>query len=539
VGGHTTPTVRDVVLDVLRRLDMRTIFGNPGSTEIPFLTGLPDDIDFVLGLHEGSVVGMASGYALARGKPTFVNLHTAAGLGNAVNAIVGARDNRVPLVVVVGQQDRRQLARAPFLTGRSLERLAGDYPVWTTQPAHPQDVPAAIARAWLEASASRGPALVVVPMGDWEEPADLDGTAAGTPARVLHARAVDEAAVAELAAVLAEASSPALVVGAGADSAEGWAGTTALAETLACPVWQEPFGSRAGFPQDHVLFAGHLPWSRAGMREALAPHDVVVAVGAPAFRLYIFDPGPPVNPGTRVLVVGDDLDELHRSSAELALAAAPGPACHALAARLPARGPLPAEPLHRAPAPPAPPAPGEPLRACHVLAALAERLPADAILMEEAPSTRPELLETIPARAPLGFLSVANGALGFGLAGSIGLRLGQRERPVVAVLGDGASMYAIQSLWSAAQYGVGVVLIVLANGGYRVMDQLARDTGRPGAWPAFDAIDFVSVAAGLGVEALGVATHDELLAAFDAHVPTAGSRTAPLLVEVKLAPDLV
>ncbi len=134
-------TVRDAVLDLMRRLDLTTIFGNPGSTEIPFLTGLPDDFRFVLGLHEGVVVGMANGYALARGKPAFVNLHTAPGLGNAVNALVCARDNRVPLVVVVGQQDRRQLARSPFLTGRSLERLAGDYPVWTTQPACAQDVP--------------------------------------------------------------------------------------------------------------------------------------------------------------------------------------------------------------------------------------------------------------------------------------------------------------------------------------------------------------------------------------------------------------
>ena len=124
----------------------------------------------MLGLHEGAVVGMASGYALGTGRPAFVNLHTAAGLGNAVNAIVCARDNRVPIVIVVGQQDHRQLALGPFLTGRNLERLAGDYPVWSTLPAHASEVPGAIARAWHEATVGRGPALVVVPMGDWEEP---------------------------------------------------------------------------------------------------------------------------------------------------------------------------------------------------------------------------------------------------------------------------------------------------------------------------------------------------------------------------------
>ena len=104
-----TDTVRDATLDVMRRYGMTTIFGNPGSTEVPFLTDLPADIEFVLALHEGSAVGIASGYAIARGEPAFVNLHTAPGLGNAINAIANARDSRAPLVVVVGQQDRRQL----------------------------------------------------------------------------------------------------------------------------------------------------------------------------------------------------------------------------------------------------------------------------------------------------------------------------------------------------------------------------------------------------------------------------------------------
>ena len=122
-------TVRDATFDVFRRLGLTTIFANPGSTEVPFLTGLPDDIRFVLALHEGSVVGIATGWAIAGDRPALVNLHTTAGLGNAVGALATARVNRAPLVVLVGQQDRRHLALEPFLTGR-LEGLAGDYPVW-------------------------------------------------------------------------------------------------------------------------------------------------------------------------------------------------------------------------------------------------------------------------------------------------------------------------------------------------------------------------------------------------------------------------
>src|ERR1700759_4068663 len=134
-----TATVRDAVFEVMRSRDMTTIFGNPGSTEIPFLVDVPEDIEFVMGLHEGAVVGMATGYALAREQPAFVNLHTAPGLGNAVNALANARDLQAPLVVVVGQQDPRQLPLNPFLTGRALEQLAGEYPVWSHLPPRPQD----------------------------------------------------------------------------------------------------------------------------------------------------------------------------------------------------------------------------------------------------------------------------------------------------------------------------------------------------------------------------------------------------------------
>jgi len=162
-------TVRTATFDVLRRLELTTIFSNPGSTEVPFLAGLPEDLRFVLGLHEGSVVAMAAGHAIARGTPSLALLHSTPGLGNAVAALATARANRAPLVVIVGQQDRRHLAQEPFLAGR-LHGLAGDYPVWVDQPVRAQDVPGAIVRAYHEAATARGPAIVIVPMDDWTAP---------------------------------------------------------------------------------------------------------------------------------------------------------------------------------------------------------------------------------------------------------------------------------------------------------------------------------------------------------------------------------
>ena len=124
----------------------------------------------MLALHEGSVVAMAAGYALGRGAPALVLLHCTPGFGNAVAALATARLNRAPLVIIVGQQDRRHLALDPFLAGK-LDGLAGEYPVWTDQPARAQDVPGAIVRAYHEAATARGPAIVIVPMDDWTAPA--------------------------------------------------------------------------------------------------------------------------------------------------------------------------------------------------------------------------------------------------------------------------------------------------------------------------------------------------------------------------------
>src|SRR5918995_5187663 len=151
-----TRTVRDATFDVFRRRGLTTLFANPGSTEVPFLAGLPDDLRFVLALHEGSVIGLATGFAIGRGEPALALLHTTAGLGNAVGAIATARVNRAPIVILVGQQDRRHLVFEPFLAGR-LAGLAGDYPVWVDQPVRPQDVPGAIGRACNEAATARGP----------------------------------------------------------------------------------------------------------------------------------------------------------------------------------------------------------------------------------------------------------------------------------------------------------------------------------------------------------------------------------------------
>ena len=242
--------------------------------------------------------------------------------------------NRAPLVVIVGQQDRRHLAHEPFLAGR-LHGLAGDYPVWVDQPVRPQDLPGAISRAYHEAATGRGPAVVIAPMDDWAEPAGDPGDQAAAGS-VVRASAAAPEAVDALAAMLAGAERPAIVVGSGADEAATWASLVQIAEGIGAPVWQESFGARAGFPHDHPQFAGHLPADRARLRATLEPYDVVLVVGAPAFRQYPYAPGPFYPAGTRVAVVTDDPAEAHRSAAELAVLAPVAGVCAELARKVPA-----------------------------------------------------------------------------------------------------------------------------------------------------------------------------------------------------------
>jgi benzoylformate decarboxylase len=234
-------------------------------------------------------------------------------------------------------------------------------------------------------------------------------------------------------------------------------------------------------------------------------------------------------------MVSRDAAEVHRSTVDLAVLAAPGPVCARLARVVPARGTARPGPFP-VPAAPEPPAPGEPLRAAHVFSALAERLPRNAIVIEESPSNRPELLVRLPARQSLGSLSPAMGGLGFALPAATGLRLARPDRPVVAIVGDGSSLYSIQALWSAAHYRSGVLFVILANGGYAIMDRLAEQEGGTAPWPSF-AIDVAALARAFGCAARTVTTYDELAGVLDEVVPSLVRRGEPLLVEVAVAPD--
>src|SRR5271154_2348815 len=280
---------------------MTVIFGNPGSTELPFLRDMPADFKYVLALHERAAAGMALGYSLATGDAVFVNLHSIASTGNGLSAIQDAWYMHVPLVVTAGQQDRRQLLAEPFLASRAVETV-GPYVKWAYEPLRAEDVPAAIARGiHLAMQPPRGPVFISIPMDDWTHECPP------VPARrVGEFVLADPAALDEIVRALDSSQNPALVAGPQIEEDNGWHAMQALAEHLNAGVYQDPIPSRWTFPRGHRLFRGGLLPAQQPLADQLARHDVVLVLGARVFLYYAHVPGNPVKPGTRLFQITND-----------------------------------------------------------------------------------------------------------------------------------------------------------------------------------------------------------------------------------------
>src|SRR5450631_1337598 len=294
--------VRTAVLDLLRAFGMTSIFGNPGSTELPLFRDFPEDFRYVLGLQESVVVGMADGYAQATHNAAFVSLHSAAGVGHAMGNIFTAYRNRTPLVIAAGQQARSILPYDPFLFSAQATELPKPYVKWSCEPARAEDVPLAIARAYyLAMQPPRGPVLVSVPADDWARPCEA------VSARIVSTELRPEPRVLDAIGATLDASlRPAFVVGAAVDRDGAWNDVVRLAERHNAAVWVAPMSGRCSFPEDHPLFAGFLPPMREKIVQLLSGHDVVFALGAAAFTYHVEGAGPHIPAGARLVQLIDD-----------------------------------------------------------------------------------------------------------------------------------------------------------------------------------------------------------------------------------------
>ena len=527
------PTVRDATIALLRERGLTTIFGNPGSTELGLLRDFPEDLRYALALHEGVAVAMADGYAQATGRPALVNLHSACGVGNAMGAVVNAFHNRAPLVITAGNQDRRHLELEPYLFARSTA-LMEPYVKFSHEPPRPQDVPAAIDRAWaLARTPPQGPTFVSIPSGDWDAPASGDDHSAdggdGLERDVLVGAGADEHLLDRLAERIEAAGAPALIVGGGVDQACAWDEVAELAERLGGPVWTAPQAPRLGFAEDHPLYQGHLAPGRATAAAQLAGRDLALVLGAPVFAFLPYEPGAAAFP--QIIHVTDDSAEAARARV-LSVVADVGSVARGLSERLRPRSPDPPVTPRPARAPVDAPS-GGPVPPAFLMAALGAALPEDAVLVEESPSNRNDLRAQVWIRRPASFFATASGGLGFAMPAAVGIKLASPERPVVCLVGDGSALYVAQTLWSAVQLGAAVTFVIVNNGRYAILEAAARFGGLEGL-PSMElpGLDFLSLASAFGCHAVRIAEPAELPGALAAALRA----TVPVLIDVDVDP---
>ncbi|MDF3887971.1 benzoylformate decarboxylase [Cupriavidus basilensis] len=520
-------TVHQAAYETLRAQGLTTFFGNPGSNELPFLKDFPADFRYVLGLHEGAVVGMADGYAQATGRPALVNLHSAAGTGNAMGALANAWNSHTPLVVTAGQQVRPMMGVEALLANVDAATLPRPLVKWSAEPSCAQEVPLALSRAiHMAATPAPGPVYLSIPYDDWKQQAG-PGVEHLSSRRVEMAGMPSQEALARLVRALEGAVNPVMVVGPDVDATQANGSAVALAEKLAMPVWMAPSAPRCSFPTTHTCFRGLLPAGIASISRLLDGHDLVLVVGAPVFRYHQYEPGDFLPKGTRLISITCDLNEAARAPMGDAVIADINGTLRTLADSVSkASRPLPALRIRPALAQDE----TGPLSPERVFDMIDEMAPRDAIYVNESTSTTNILWQRLRMTEQGSYYFAAAGGLGFALPAAVGIQLAKPDRRVIAVIGDGSANYGIQALWTAAQYKIPAIFIIMKNGTYGALRWFAGVLEAENV-PGLDVpgLDFCALASGYGVDALQADSSQALVVA----LRKALSSDRPVLIEVE------
>lgn len=548
-----------IFLEILVASGVRHIFGNPGSTELPLMDALLDEkrLQYILALHEIPAMAMADAYAQATRTPGVVNLHASCGVGNAMGMLYNAWCSGTPLLVTAGQQDRRLLPEEPVLAGDTVG-VTRPWTKWSHEVHRAGDVASSARRAIRAAlSPPTGPVFLSLPVDLQSEavaPGDISPAAPGPAPTVPEAGQLEQAS-----RLLVQASSPVILAGCRVTEYAADEQLERLAQQIGAPVYSETHASNGRLPitSSHPLYAGALPLWSPDIRRLLAGHDLAFIVGMDFLRQYIYhDPPSPAPEGLRLVQLDSNPDEIGKNYAvEIGLAGSIPLALTALSAmagsgqgsgqrraalercqRISERRRQEQAVLRAAIEASAE---ERPIPAQNLCSALAKVLPRDAVIVEEAPTTHQNLI------ARLGAIGTASGyfghrgwALGWGAGAAAGVKLAWPERPVVALLGDGAALYGIQALWTASHLRLPVVYVIANNGQYKILKDVGAVMGLPrskaGRHLGLDIneprVDFVKLAEGFGVDAHHVRDPEEVSQRVEAGL-RAG---APLLLDVSI-----
>lgn len=528
----------EAMLEILAGAGVKYLFGNPGTTELPLSDALVDykPIQYILGLQEVPVVGMAEGYAQASRSPGVVNLHISCGLGNGMGMLYNAYRAGTPLILTVGQQDRRLKFEEPILWS-DMVSVAKPWAKWAVEVERAQDLPLALRRAIQTAlMPPTGPVFLSIPVDVQREVLEFDTS---PPQRLDTRIRPPEGALMRAARLLADAKNPGILCGSRVVEAGGVAELVEFAELLGAPVISESGTThgRLSFPCTHSLSAPGLPLWAPEIHERLKEFDVLFAVGMDVFRLYVyFEPARALPEHVKLIHLDQDPWQLGKNyPTEVGLAGDPKVGLRELASLLRqtqtadqkqlahSRGEARAA-VHRANR--------EklliqidaehelrPISPLTIMSSLARALPPNVAVVEEAVTTTNTYLERLGAiQDPTGYFGHRGWALGWGLGCSLGVKLAWPDRPVLAVLGEGASLYGIQGLWTAARYQIPVTFVICNNAQYQILKVGAQGMGLPqaqaGRFEGMDLVepevDMVGIARSFGVQAERVTEPDEL-----------------------------
>jgi len=514
-----------ILLESLETEGVEYIFGNPGTTELPLIDALHDTpgINYIWGLQEASVVAMADGYAKASGKPGFINLHTAGGLGHGLGNLLNARTSGTPLVVTAGQQDSRHAITDPLLQG-DLVSIAAPASKWAREITTPEQIPILIRRAFQDAMAPpSGPVFLSLPMDVMEATSDIEIPAISK---------VDRRPVAGSLPILAEELSRfapgkiAIVAGDEISCNDAHREVVQLAEILAAPVFGSSWPAHIPYPTSHYLWQGNLPTRASAIAEIMEHFDCVFALGGKSFITILYSAASALPKGcelyqlsvdggdlgrtfpTRLSVVGDIQLSLQALNTLLVYKAAENAASYeeerkeaqkrfrnrkqALNTRADAlMNQLPIHPLVAA-------------------RELAKGIGEDTPIVDEAVATASHLRQFLNNHSPRQYSFLRGGALGWGMPAAIGFSLGIGRKPVVSLVGDGAALYSPQALWTAVHENLPVTFIVINNREYNILKNFMRSqphyrSMQTGKFIAMDIdnplIDFQALAKSMGMPA--------------------------------------
>ena len=522
---------REAFLALLESEGVTHLFGNPGTTELPIMAALPDRpaMTYVMALQEALVVAMADGFSRASGALSACNVHVAPGLGNAMGSLFNANWMGSPIIVTAGQQEQGHGLTEPMLYA-PLVPIAQPLVKWAVEVNRLQDLPRIVRRAAKVAmTPPTGPVFISLP-GDVLN--EQDALELGHPTRVDTAGRPSDAALDRLADRLLAARRPVLLAGHEIATSDALEEAAAVAEALGAPVYQQTVCDGAHFLSEHPAFMGGLSREQRDVRETLSPYDLMFCMGSDVLRMSVFSEIDPLPDGMALVQIGlRDWEMGKNYPAEIALRAdvketlaalagaierkrgAEGAAraAEALAALETAnwtakREALRSRTLTRADTVPIPPE--------LAMLRIVDALPEDAVIVEEGILSGRSLPALYPFRDSRALFGLGSGGIGFAMAGAVGVQMALRDRPVVAVVGDGSAMYSIQALWTAANAKLPITYVIANNGGYRIIKErlkafhgVEQYTGMEFKDPQ---IDFTGLARSMGVAAQRIADPDEI-----------------------------